>query len=315
MYSRDPANIRNTPGFTLYPTLASITRDAYDSDSSLGVEVPPESPMISEADFCYTTDDDERKPVSSRVTATSIVEENKEDPHPDATLREEVFNELAYCGFLDVRQATLFRWAVGVVWSMHMFRQVHCSFNHRSFVPSSSPPRILYRLFAANAILPYHIRESATTRVLIVLHALYYLSKVPSCAVCLSKTRVDRLDLSLEDPRMFDGIDEAIVSRMVIEWSVAMRCAVAWLVDEPERNYWEIHTKHIPDKVGADITRLFQKCLDYKFSISNDDLMMMMNAITDDHPISLTPVSRKRHCPPGGLQGNMVNWNGLISTH
>lgn len=114
----------------------------------------------------------------------------------------------------------------------------HCSFNHPSFVPSANPPPILYRLFASNAILPHHIRESATTRVLIVLHALYYLSKVPSCAVCGSRARGDQLDLSSEDQRAFAGVEEGIISRMVIEWSVAMRCAVAWLVDEPERNYW-----------------------------------------------------------------------------
>ena len=129
MYSRDPSNIRNTPGFTLYPTLASRARarDGYDSDSSLDVEVPPQSPMISEADFCYTTDGDDCKPVSSRIESASKVteEEEMEEPHPDAQIREEVFDELSYCGFLDVRQASLFRWAVGVVWSMYMFRQTY----------------------------------------------------------------------------------------------------------------------------------------------------------------------------------------------
>lgn len=100
-----------------------MARAGSDSDSSLGVEAPPESPMISEADFCYTTDDDELEPTSPGTGVPSKTKETKEEPHPDASIREEVFNELAYCGFLDVRQATLFRWAVTVVWSMHMFRQ------------------------------------------------------------------------------------------------------------------------------------------------------------------------------------------------
>ena len=113
-----------------------------------------------------------------------------------------------------------------------------CSSRHPFFVPRANPPAILYQLFAANAVLPHNIRESATTRVLIVLHALYYLSKVPSCAVCASTMKIDSLDLRTEDSRAFEGIDEGIVSRLVIEWSVAIRCAMAWLVDHPEPNYW-----------------------------------------------------------------------------
>jgi hypothetical protein len=79
--------------------------------------------MVSEADFCYTAAENEgpfhRKPASS-VSALSDV---REPSHPDSVIREEVFNHLEYCGFLDIRQAFLFRWAVTVVWSMHMFRQ------------------------------------------------------------------------------------------------------------------------------------------------------------------------------------------------
>lgn len=270
--------------------------------------------MVSESDFCYTTDEDEgpfhRKPASS----VSALSGEREPPHPDSVIRDEVFNHLEYCGFLDIRQAFLFRWAVTVVWSMHMLRQNYCSANHPSFVPRTTPPPILYRLFSANAILPHHIRESATTRVLVVLHALYYLSKVPSCNVCASRVRTDQLDLSCEDPRAFAGVDEGIVSRMVIEWSVAMRCAVAWLVDKPEGNYWETHTRNIPDKVGATVTRTFQKCLDYKFGIPNATLIAIMHAITDDHPLSITPVSNRRYCPPPGLHGNLTNWNATIST-
>lgn len=46
-----------------------------------------------------------------------------EPPHPDALVKEEVFNGLAYCGFLDIKTAFLFRWAVGVAWAMQVYRQ------------------------------------------------------------------------------------------------------------------------------------------------------------------------------------------------
>lgn len=113
---------QGAPGSTPYHRTSSVTGSEYESDSSSALAHPVPT-MVSESDFCYTTDEDEgpfhRKPASS----ASTLSEEREPPHPDSVIRDEVFNHLEYCGFLDIRQAFLFRWAVTVVWSMHMLRQ------------------------------------------------------------------------------------------------------------------------------------------------------------------------------------------------
>jgi len=121
--SRYHANNLGAPGYTPYHHAAAALGDD-SSESSLGVEAPPESPLISEADFFYTPEDGE-SPSASPVARTATLKTEKEPyvQHPDSVIREEVFNQLAFCGFLDIRQAFLFRWAVSVVWSMHIFRQ------------------------------------------------------------------------------------------------------------------------------------------------------------------------------------------------
>lgn len=45
-----------------------------------------------------------------------------EPPHPDTVVREEVFNHLAYCGFLDQTLEHLYRWAVLVIWDMQVYK-------------------------------------------------------------------------------------------------------------------------------------------------------------------------------------------------
>ena len=110
------------PGSTPYHYAGSIAGSEYESSDSSSAIVPPLPVAASEADFCYTPEVEgpfHLKPASS-VSALSDV---REPSHPDSVIREEVFNHLEYCGFLDIRQAFLFRWAVTVVWSMHMYRQ------------------------------------------------------------------------------------------------------------------------------------------------------------------------------------------------
>ncbi|KAG9021881.1 hypothetical protein FS842_006408, partial [Serendipita sp. 407] len=86
----------------------------------------------------------------------------------------------------------------------------------------------------------------------------------------------------------------------VIDWAVAIRIAIAWLTDTPRGNYWEIHTKHIPDDIGASTTRYFQRVVNYQFGLTNAKLMNMIDLITDEHPLALTPPSRIRYSPKNG---------------
>ncbi|PVF95444.1 hypothetical protein CPB86DRAFT_590323 [Serendipita vermifera] len=243
-------------------------------------------------------------------------EYQKKDTHPDVVVKEDVFDSLAYCGFLEFKYASLVRWAADVVWKMMVYRESRCRGKHISHVSRTIPP-VLFRLFAANAILPHSIRASATARALIVLHALNYLSRVPTCAFCYDKNAT-QLDLTAEDPKAFGGAHPSVISKTVIEWSVGVRCAVAWLVDLPELNYWESFTMHIPDKVGASVLRHFQQTLDYRFSIPTDRLLALIDAITDDHPLSLRPDSQRKYCPPPGLHPKLnvpggSGWNSMIS--
>jgi hypothetical protein len=50
-------------------------------------------------------------------------EYEKKDVHPDVMVKEDVFNQLAYCGFLEFKYASLVRWATDVVWKMMLFRE------------------------------------------------------------------------------------------------------------------------------------------------------------------------------------------------
>jgi hypothetical protein len=102
-----------------------------------------------------------------------------------------------------------------------------------------TPPPVLYRLFAANAILPDPVRTSATKRNLIVLHALSYLSRITSCACCIEQQ--DMLDFRGESIRMFSCVDPLLISKCVVEWAGAMRCAMEWVIEHPEKNYWSVH--------------------------------------------------------------------------
>jgi hypothetical protein len=45
----------------------------------------------------------------------------------------------------------------------------------------------------------------------------------------------------------FTGVDDEMISKCVIEWAGAVRCAIAWLVDAPGPNYWSVHFsfKHV----------------------------------------------------------------------
>jgi hypothetical protein len=101
-------------------------------------------------------------------------------------------------------------------------------------------------MFAANAILPHTLRASATVRALIVLHALQYMSRIPTCAFCYDRD-ADQLDLSYEDPKSFGGMHPSVISKVVVEWAVAVRCAVVWLVDLPEVNYWLVSIPLLPN--------------------------------------------------------------------
>jgi hypothetical protein len=92
---------------------------------------PPNSPRVTEADF---SDDDS-------IGMGSMGGDSFEPSHPRssksapkerelqqyAVVKEEVFNTLAYCGFLDIKQAFLYRWAVGVAWDMQVYRQTYVS--------------------------------------------------------------------------------------------------------------------------------------------------------------------------------------------
>lgn len=46
----------------------------------------------------------------------------KKRPNQDAHSREQIFNQLAYCGFLDVTWAHLVRWAVMVAWDFQIHK-------------------------------------------------------------------------------------------------------------------------------------------------------------------------------------------------
>ena len=281
-----------------------------------------------------------------------------------------MFDQLAYCGFLDISFAHLIRWATVAAWDIQLYRQSRCYAQHSSvcgmrvFSDSSSSkgkniaktpvPPVLFKLFGENALLPTQIRTSATTRALIVLHALWYLSKVPSCALCMIKAHEEEkmygqgpspkkrapnaimnrstgtatpypthanLDLSQERKPDMGGVDKNLISKIVVDWSVAVRCAIAMLVDQSPKNYWyvlasspaieyivltsvgcrETHTRHIPDAVGASTTAFFQRVLDYNLNIDKVKLMQMMDLITDQHPLSLTPQSRRRYRLPNGV--------------
>ncbi|CCA73939.1 hypothetical protein PIIN_07892 [Serendipita indica DSM 11827] len=272
------------------------------------------------------------------------------EKRPDEIAREEMFDQLAYCGFLDISFAHLIRWAAVVAWDIQLYRQSRCYAQHSSvsgmhiFADSSSSkdngnpktpvPPVLFKLFGENALLPTQIRTSATTRALIVLHALWYLSKVPSCALCMIKAHEEEkaygqgpsskkrarttvmnrstgkatpfpafanLDLSQERKSDMGGVDKSLISKIVVDWSVAVRCAFVMLVDHPMKNYWETHTRHIPDAIGTSTTTFFQRALDYNLNIDKVKLMQLMDLVTDQHPLALAPQSRRRYRLPNGV--------------
>lgn len=101
----------------------------------------------------------------------------------------------------------------------------------------SEPPAILQRLFLDNARVTDAVRHSATTRALVVLHALYYMTKLSGCALCFNP-QSDMIDLSRENKRAFGGAEAFTISKLTIEWAGGIRCALAWLEDAPEGNYW-----------------------------------------------------------------------------
>ncbi|KAG8819376.1 hypothetical protein FRC18_012106 [Serendipita sp. 400] len=320
-----------------------------ESDSELATP-PPDSPVIPprEYDIGYSSEEweEDEAGLMQKKDGKGIQLRRVKDPQassapapitPDQQARNEVFDHLAYGGFLDVKLASLYRWAAGVIWDIQLFRQTRCPAKHPEVAnmliystqkrtsrsrPKSPVPPVLYRLFGENALLPDSIRTSATARSLIVLHAIYYMSKLPVCTLCACEESRDSstgtegtgagagaeevmppyavLDLRNETEVSFGGVSEAIISRVVIDWAVAIRIAIAWLTDTPRGNYWEIHTKHIPDDIGASTTRYFQRVVNYQFGLTNARLMNMIDLITDEHPLALTPPSRIRYSPKNG---------------
>ena len=160
------------PGSTPYHHAASVMGS--DTVSSFNLELRPVSPMLPAPDFSYPSkkgkgrapkedkghrapkeDKGHRAPkedknhdapppateifVQEEVFVHEEITNPSPPPHPDSLIREEVFNALEYCGFLDIRLAALYRWAVGVVWSMQMFRQrwVLVPFIRQGFSPFS----------------------------------------------------------------------------------------------------------------------------------------------------------------------------------
>ncbi|KAG8807875.1 hypothetical protein FRC17_004219 [Serendipita sp. 399] len=336
---------------------SSTSNNASESESELATP-PPDSPVIAPTkgyDIGYSSDEwEENESGLMQKKGKAIRLRRVKDPQassapdpltPDQKARNEVFDHLAYCGFLDVKLAALYRWAANVVWDIQLYRQTHCPANHvlvadmpvysnqkrtsksRAKIPV---PPVLYRLFAENALLPESIRTSATARALIVLHAVYYYSKTPVCNLCFCEAGLLKeqeraketttseeetqggegeeegpkfaiLDLSKESKRSLGGVHESLVSRVVIDWAVAVRLSMAWLTDTPRGNYWEIHTKHIPDEIGASTTRYFQRVMNYRFAVTNARLLNIISLITDEHPLALTTPSKKRYNPKGGV--------------
>jgi hypothetical protein len=121
-----------------FTRVRGVGRTSDTSSSQKSREVPPPepptSPQASEGDHYFSDNDsigvgtlggDDFQPSHPRASKPEPKE--REEPHPDVLVKEKVFNALAHCGFLDIKQAFLFRWAVGVAWDMQVTRQQYVS--------------------------------------------------------------------------------------------------------------------------------------------------------------------------------------------